>query len=79
MNHQWCLVATTATYQKLAFRLEEIILTGWDNNDKEEDDDSNNNADAHLHVLPPHLFPNPIGPPPKPLGRDCEIVGLILE
>lgn len=36
-------------------------LTSRDNNDNEKDDDADYYANAHLHVLPPHLFPDSVG------------------
>jgi len=51
----------------------------WDNNDNQENDDTGNQTHAHLHVLPPHLFPDTIGPSAEALGRDGEVVGLVLK
>jgi hypothetical protein len=51
----------------------------WHDNDHQENDDTNNYAHAHLHVLPPHLFPNPVGTTTEPLGGVRQVVSLVLK
>ena len=50
-----------------------------DNDDNEEDDDADNQAHAHLHILPPHLFPDSVCSSSETLGRDSEVICLILQ
>jgi len=51
----------------------------WYDNDNEKNDDSGNQTHAHLHILPPHLFPNSVCSPSESLGRDGKVVGLVLK
>jgi hypothetical protein len=53
--------------------------TGRNNDDKEKNYDANNQADAHLHVLPPHLLSHSVGAASEALSRDGEVVCLILQ
>lgn len=55
------------------------ILTTGDNDDNEQDDDADDEAHSHLHVLPPHLLPDPVGTAPKPLCRSGQVVRLVLK
>jgi len=52
---------------------------GWDDDDDKEDDDADDQAHPHLHILPPHLFPDSVGASSKSLGGDGEIIGLVLQ
>ena len=54
------------------------ILTSRDDDEEQQDDDTNDQADAHLHVFPPHLLPHTIGTSSESLCGDCQIVCLIL-
>ena len=54
------------------------ILTSRDDDEEQQDDDTNDQADAHLHVFPPHLLPHTIGASSESLCRDCQIVCLVL-
>lgn len=56
-----------------------ILHTSRNDNDNKEDDDAGDQTHAHLHVLPPHLFPDSVCSPPESLGGDREIVGLVLQ
>lgn len=49
------------------------------NDDHQQDDDSDDYAHAHLHVLPPHLLPDPVGSTTEALGGLRQVIGLILE
>lgn len=53
--------------------------TRWNDNDEDKDDDAGNQAHAHLDVLPPHLLADAVGAPTEALGRDSQVVGLILQ
>jgi hypothetical protein len=55
------------------------MLTRWHNNDHQEDDHANDQTHAHLHVLPPHILAHAIGASAEALGRDGEVVGLVLQ
>jgi hypothetical protein len=47
--------------------------------DEQQDDDADNQTHAHLHVLPPHLLAYTVGSAAEALGRNCQVVGLVLE
>jgi len=51
----------------------------WHNDNHQKNDDTNNYAHAHLHVLPPHLLPNPVCTTAEPLGRVRQVVSLVLK
>ena len=53
--------------------------TRRNNDDDEQDDDANNQAHAHLHILPPHLFPDTVGASAKSLSGDGEVIGFVLK
>ena len=53
--------------------------TSRDNDDDQQDDDGHDHAYAHLDILPPHLLPHAVGSPAEALGRDGQVVSLILE
>lgn len=48
-------------------------------NDQDQNDDAGNDAHAHLHVLPPHLLPDPVGAPAEALSRRGEVICLVLQ
>jgi len=50
-----------------------------DDDNHQKNDDANDYAHAHLHVLPPHLLSDPIGPAAETQSRHSKIVSLILE
>jgi len=52
---------------------------GDDDDNDDEDDEAADDAHTHLHVLPPHGFPHPVGAASEALGRNSKVVGLILE
>lgn len=54
-------------------------LTRGDNNDHQKNNDANDQTHAHLHVLPPHIFAHAIGAAAEALGRDGQVVGLVLQ
>lgn len=43
------------------------MYTGWHNDHDEKDDDTDDDPNAHLHVFPPHLLPDPVGAPVESL------------
>jgi len=47
--------------------------------DDQKNYDADDDAHPHLHILPPHLFPHPVGAAAESLGRDGQVVGLVLE
>lgn len=53
--------------------------TSWNDDDNNQDDDDSNQTNAHLHVLPPHLFPYPIRTPAESLSGNSQVVGLVLQ
>ena len=55
------------------------LYTRWDNNHNDEDNDADNQAYAHLHILPPHLFPHSVRTSSEALSRDGKVIGLVLE
>lgn len=52
---------------------------GGEDDDQQQDDHTNNDADAHLHVLPPHLLSYSVGTTAETLGRLGKVVSLVLE
>ena len=54
-------------------------LTRRHNDDDQQDDDADNDAHAHLHVLPPHLLPDPVCASAEALCRYSKVVGLVLQ
>lgn len=50
-----------------------------DDNDQDQDNDTCNQAHAHLHVLPPHLLAHTVCTATEALGRDSQVVGLVLQ
>ena len=55
------------------------MLTGRNDDDENQDNDTTNQARSHLHVLPPHLLADSVGATAEALGRDGQVVGLILQ
>jgi len=55
------------------------IHTRGNNDDQYQNDHACNQAHAHLHVFPPHLLAHSVGTPAETLGRDSQVVGLILK
>lgn len=53
--------------------------TGGYNDHNEQDDDADNDANAHLHVFPPHLLSNFVGTSAETSGRGSQIIGLVLN
>ena len=53
--------------------------TNRDDDDGQQQNDTDNQAHPHLHVLPPHLFPNPVRATAEALGGHGEVVGLVLQ
>lgn len=53
--------------------------TGWDDDNDEQNDDTDNDANAHLHVLPPHSFADAVGATAEALSTCRKVVGLILK
>lgn len=49
------------------------------NNDNNQDYNNDDQADAHLHVLPPHLFSHSVGSAAEPLSGYSKVVCLILK
>ena len=80
---QFFLVATTAgfmvSHPGLGGQTGRGTLTTGHNDDNEEKDDSDNQAHSHLHVLPPHLLPDPVGSTSETLCRHCQVVCLVLK
>jgi hypothetical protein len=57
----------------------EIALTRRHDDDNQQNDDADDDADAHLHVLPPHLLAHAVGAAAEALRGRRKIVGLILQ
>lgn len=53
--------------------------TRWYNDHNEKDDDANDDTNSHLHVFPPHLFPDPVRTFPETLRLSLQVVGLVLK
>jgi hypothetical protein len=51
----------------------------WHDDNHQQNDDSDDYAQAHLHVLPPHLLPDPVGTTTETLGGLRQVIGLVLE
>lgn len=51
---------------------------GNDNNEQ-ENQNSDDDTNAHLHIFPPHLLSNSVCTAAKALGRNSQVVRLILE
>lgn len=58
--------------------LHKVQLTRYDD-DQDQDNDAGNDAHAHLHVLPPHLLADTVGAPTETLGRNGQVVCLVLQ
>lgn len=54
-------------------------LTRGNHDDQDENDDADDQPHPHLHVLPPHLLADSVGATAEALGRDGQVVGLILQ
>jgi hypothetical protein len=54
-------------------------LTRRHDDDNQQDDDADDDADAHLHVLPPHLLAHAVGAAAETLRGRRQVVGLILQ
>lgn len=50
-----------------------------DNNHNQHDDHTQDDAQAHLHIFPPHVFSDPVGAPTESLGADGKIICLVLD
>ena len=57
----------------------ESRLTRRHDDDNQQDDDADDDADAHLHVLPPHLLAYAVGATAETLRGRRQVVGLILQ
>jgi hypothetical protein len=53
--------------------------TTGDDDDDEQEDDADDQAHSHLHVLPPHLLSDSVGATSEALGRDGQVVRLVLQ
>jgi len=60
-------------------RLFGLADNDWDDDNHQKNDDANDYAHAHLHILPPHLLSDPVGPAAETQSRHRKIVGLILK
>ena len=65
-----------ASFRKV---IDERWLTTGDDDNEQKNDDANSETDSHPHVLPPHLFSDPVGAATEALGRVGEVVGLVLQ
>jgi hypothetical protein len=54
-------------------------LTRHNDCNQDDDNDGSDDAHAHLHVLPPHGLPDPVGSAAEALGGDSEVVRLVLQ
>ena len=54
-------------------------LTRRHDDDNQQDDDADDDADAHLHVLPPHLLAHAVGAAAEALRGRRQVVGLVLQ
>ena len=54
-------------------------LTTRDDDDEQKHDYAHNDPDPHLHVLPPHLLADSVGPATETLGGLVEVFGFILK
>lgn len=54
-------------------------LTRRHDDDNQQDDDADDDADAHLHILPPHLLAHAVGAAAEALRGRCQVVGFILQ
>ena len=54
-------------------------LTRRHNDNHKQDNDADGDPHAHLHVLPPHGLAHAVRAAPEALGRDGEVVRLVLE
>jgi hypothetical protein len=61
----------------------ELVSAGgnnsWDDDDGEKDYNTDTYPDAHFHVLPPHLPPDPTGAAVEVLGCGLQAVRLVLQ
>lgn len=53
--------------------------TRGNDNNEQENQNSDDNTNAHLHIFPPHLLSNSVCTAAKALGRNSQVVRLILE
>jgi hypothetical protein len=53
--------------------------TTGDDDDDQQEDDADDQAHSHLHVLPPHLLADSVGATSEALGRNSQVVGLVLQ
>ena len=56
-----------------------IKHTRWYNDNNQKDDDANDDTNSHLHVFPPHLFPDSVRTFSERLRLMLQMVGLVLK
>ena len=54
-------------------------LTTRNDDDEQQHDYAHENPDPHLHVLPPHLFADPVGAAAETLRGLVEVLGFVLK
>lgn len=73
------MATTIITESARGERKGKVLLTSRHNDNDNQDDDNDDQANTHLHILPPHLFPHSVGSTAETLGGYSQIVRLILK